>query len=299
MAITTNIIQVILVSLIVTFVCAPLSIWIAKRAQLIDFPGSAPHKCHLKPTPMAGGVLLVLAFLVSGSLLFAWRIPGVAATFGAGLVVFLFGLCDDLWDISPIIKLIGQILAALILIQSNVWMQFFEPLDFILRLPPLMLHWLSVLMTIFWLVAITNAFNFIDNMDGLAVGIGGLVAVFIMFFSIGSGQFELAKLSVGLAALCAGVYFFNAKPAFLFLGDAGAQVLGFWLATLAITYHPTSIAIQRSPWFTIILIMGVPIFDMTLVVVSRLLRGTQFICRRAITHTTVWFILVSTPTVQF
>ena len=272
MSIETQIFQVVLVSLAITFVCTPFCIWLTKRAGLIDYPGAARHKHHSKPTPMAGGMLLVLTFLIGGSLFGAWNIPSIVAIFGAGLVVFLFGLWDDFKDIPPTIKFFGQTLAAIILIRSGIFVQIFESVDFFIRLTPPIARLFNLLITFFWLTAITNAFNFIDSMDGLAVGIGGLVAGFFMLFSLDSGQQELALFSAGLAALCMGVYFFNSQPALFFLGDAGAQVLGFWLAALAIVYHPPELS-QMSSWFVTILVMGVPIFDMALVVISRLRRG--------------------------
>jgi len=271
MSTETKIFQVVLISLTVAFICAPLCLWLAKRWGLIDYPGTASHKHHSKPTPMAGGILLILTFLICGSLLGAWKIPMAVATFWAGFVVFLFGLWDDFRNLSPVIKLVGQILAAILLIQAGIFVQIFESIDFFVQLPFQIARLLNLLLTVFWLVAVTNAFNFIDSMDGLAVGIGGLVAVFFMLFSLDSGQIVLARFSAGLAALCVGVYFFNSQPALFFLGDAGAQVLGFWLAVLAIVYHPPDLS-QMSSWFATILLLGVPIFDMTLVVVSRLRR---------------------------
>jgi UDP-GlcNAc:undecaprenyl-phosphate GlcNAc-1-phosphate transferase len=268
MSITPDVFLVILLSLLITFACVPLAIWLARRFGLIDYPGTAPHKRHARPTPMAGGIVLILALVLSGQAFRIWQVSTLVAIFVAGLVVFAFGLWDDFRDITPIPKLLGQILAAVILIRWGVWVQIFESPEFFINLTPLVARWLDILITIIWLVGITNAFNFIDSMDGLAVGIGGVAAGFFMLLTLDSGQSDLAGFSAGLAAICMGIYLFNARPAHLFLGDGGAQILGFWLAALAIAYLPQNVN-QMSSWFTTILLLGVPIFDMSLVIFSR------------------------------
>ena len=266
-----NIFQIILISLVTTLACVPFGIWLARHFDLIDYPGSAPHKRHAQPTPMAGGIILVLALLISGTLSGIWRVPSVAATFVAGLVIFAFGIWDDSRIIGPILKLLGQILGVLLLIRLGVFIRIFESPTFFITLPFMLARSIDLLITVFWLVGITNAFNFIDSMDGLAVGIGGVAAGFFMLLTLDSGQPGLAAYSAVLAAMCMSVYFLNSRPASLFLGDAGAQVLGFWLASLAIAYTPQNVS-QMSSWFAAILLLGVPIFDMVLVVVSRLRR---------------------------
>jgi UDP-GlcNAc:undecaprenyl-phosphate GlcNAc-1-phosphate transferase len=271
MFIPLEIFQAILISLFVTLFCVPLGIWLARRVDLIDYPGAAPHKHHRSPTPMAGGIILVMAFVIGGSISGIWQVPTVSITFAAGLVVFVFGLWDDLRDIAPIPKLVGQLLAAVILIRGGVIVQIFESPEFFISLSPLAARSMDLISTTLWLIGITNAFNFIDSMDGLAVGIGGVAAAFFMLVTLDSGQAGLAIYSAGLVAMCMGIYFFNARPARLFLGDAGAQVLGFWLASLAIAYNPQNVN-QMSSWFATILLLGVPIFDMLLVVISRMRR---------------------------
>jgi UDP-GlcNAc:undecaprenyl-phosphate GlcNAc-1-phosphate transferase len=121
-------------------------------------------------------------------------------------------------------------------------------------------------------VGITNAFNFVDSMDGLAVGLGGVAAAFFMLVTIDSGQLLLSQQSALLLGACVALFFFNSPPARLFLGDSGAQTLGFLLAVLAIAYLPQGVS-QSSSWVVPIMLLGVPIFDMVLVVISRLRRG--------------------------
>jgi len=269
MYLTPEIFKAVLIFLTVTFACVLPGIWLAGRIGLIDYPGAAPHKRHAKPTPMAGGIILVLALAAGGTISGIWDIPTVGATFIAGLVIFGFGIWDDFRVIGPILKLSGQILGAIVLIRLGVYVQIFESPEFFITLPSQAARALDLIVTILWLVGMTNAFNFIDSMDGLAVGIGGVASGFFTFFALDSGQTGLAAYSAGLIAICMGVYFFNSRPASLFLGDAGAQFLGFLLASLAIAYHPMNVN-QMSSWFATILLLGVPVFDMVLVVVSRL-----------------------------
>src|SRR3972149_3753355 len=129
------------------------------------------------------------------------------------------------------------------------------------------------------IVGITNAFNFVDSMDGLALGLAGIAAAFFMLVTIDSAQPILAALSAVVFGATIGAYFFNAAPARMFLGDSGSQLLGFLLAAIGIAYTPASAGLpQGVTWFTPILVLGVPIFDMGLVVISRL-RSRRPTCR--------------------
>jgi UDP-GlcNAc:undecaprenyl-phosphate GlcNAc-1-phosphate transferase len=134
--------------------------------------------------------------------------------------------------------------------------------------------WLNLGLTVLWLVTLTNAFNFIDSSDGLAVGLSGLSAAFFLVISLTTGQTTLIYFCAILLGICIGLYFFNSYPASLFLGDSGAQTLGFFLAAVAIIYNPNT-GIQSSTWFVPILIFYVPLFDLMLVVFSRLRRNKR------------------------
>ena len=242
-------------------IVAPLIIRILPSLGLVDLPGSALHKQHASPTPMAGGPVLAVALIVSYGVL---RPPldrdviGILA--GAGLML-VWGILDDRLDLGPLQKLAGQLLAAVLLIYFGVQVRM------------LRMAWPDLLLTGVWVVGITNAFNFVDSMDGLALGLGGIAAAFFMLVTIDSGQPFLASLSAAIFGATVGAYFFNAAPAQMFLGDSGAQLLGFLLAAIGIAYTPASAGLpQGVTWFTPILVLGVPIFDMTLVVASRIRR---------------------------
>jgi len=185
----------------------------------------------------------------------------------ASLIVFLFGLWDDARGLSAGWKLLGQLLATLVLIWQGVYIQMLgsQPLNAAL----------NIALTFVWTVGITNAFNLVDSMDGLAVGLAGIAAAFFMLVTIAARQMPLAYLSAILLGSTIGMAYFNIMPARAFLGDSGAQFLGFVLAALAIAYTPRGLP-QPSSWFVPILLLSVPIFDTTLVVISRMGRRLSF-----------------------
>ena len=264
--------EAILFSSILVACLAWISIRLARRIGLVDLPSSEPHKLHITPTPLAGGLALFGGLLISAWVFGTFRVPSVVATFTAGSLVFLFGLWDDFKGISPLMKLIGQTLAVILLIRAGISIKVFESPEFFLGGNDPIHLYLDWLFTFLWVVGITNAFNFVDSMDGLAVGLGGMAAAFFMLVTMDAGQQLLSTHSALILGACIGLYLFNSPPAHLFLGDSGAQTLGFILAVLAIAYQPQG-ANQSSSWVVPIMLLGVPIFDMALVVVSRLRRG--------------------------
>jgi UDP-GlcNAc:undecaprenyl-phosphate GlcNAc-1-phosphate transferase len=269
--ITFSLFEAIFISLLISFVLAQISIRFARRVNLIDFPGSAPHKLHPRPTPLAGGIALISTLFVTEMLVGTTMDLNVKATFLAGIPVFIFGLWDDFKSISPPIKLGGQIIAAMILIRLGVYVQIFESPEFFIHGQGTLYVYLDWIVTILWVVGITNAFNFVDSMDGLAVGLGGIAAAFFMLVTLSAGQPVLSVHSAIIAGACAGLYFYNSLPALLFLGDSGAQTMGFILAVLAITYSPKG-ANQASSWLVPIMLLSVPMFDAALVIISRVRR---------------------------
>ncbi|MCC6955658.1 MAG: undecaprenyl/decaprenyl-phosphate alpha-N-acetylglucosaminyl 1-phosphate transferase [Anaerolineales bacterium] len=276
--------ECLLVSLVIMVGFSWVGIRLARRTSLIDRPGSALHKTHKRPIPIAGGVALLLTVLFCSWLLGVFDRPELRACLVAALPVFFFGLWDDFKSISPPLKLLGQVIAAVLLISLGIYIQVFETIAevFFFTSGPIYLY-LDWFITVLWIVGMTNAFNFVDSMDGLAVGIGGMAASFFMLVTLDSGQFWLAYYSAILIGACLGLYFFNALPAMLFLGDSGAQLLGFLMAVLAILYDPLD-ADQASSWFVPILLLSLPIFDASLVVVSRLRRGRP-VYTAALDHT--------------
>ncbi|MGA9533134.1 MAG: MraY family glycosyltransferase [Anaerolineales bacterium] len=241
---------------------APVLIRLAPMAGLLDEPGSAPHKSHPVPTPLVGGPSIALAIATAYLILRpSWTFEIMIISLG-GVMVLVWGLLDDLIGLRPQYKLLGQLVVAAVLLAGGIQVRFAGA------------AWINGLITLVWYVGLMNAFNFVDSMDGLALGLAAIGSAFFMMVTIDSGQPALALFSAALVGACIGAYLYNAAPARLFLGDSGAQLVGCLLAAIGVAYVPGGAGLpQGVSWFTPILVLGLPIFDTTLVVVSRLRRG--------------------------
>ncbi|MBM3152717.1 MAG: undecaprenyl/decaprenyl-phosphate alpha-N-acetylglucosaminyl 1-phosphate transferase [Chloroflexi bacterium] len=261
----------VLAGLILVLLVGQGAIRLARKMGLLDLPGALPHKRHSQPTPLAGGITLAAALLAASLFVdgdardVLWRIalPGV--------VVFIFALWDDFKHLPAWVKLAGQVLAGAALIGLGTYVRVLQ--DGFLGLSGPILMWGNWFITLFWIVGMTNAFNLIDSMDGLVVGVAGLALLFMILVALVSGQPPLLQVMTIMLGICLGLGFYNTTPARFFLGDSGAQTVGFLLAAIAIIFTPGERPLASS-WFIPILILGVPIFDTTLVTLSRLRRRT-------------------------
>ncbi|MFQ5923836.1 MAG: MraY family glycosyltransferase, partial [Anaerolineales bacterium] len=234
---------------------------LARRAGIVDVPGSASHKLHAATTPLVGGPVLLIAVAMSYLALGSPPEQPIIGVMLGGLFVVVWGTIDDRWGLSPVLKLLAQLVTAVILIAFGVQV-------LVTRIP-----WFDLALSIVWVVGLMNAFNFVDSMDGLAVGLAIIAAGFFMLVTLDAQQPTFAMLSAVLLGALLGMYYFNAMPAKVFLGDSGSQLLGFVLAAVGIAYSPAGAQLpQALTWFTPILVLGVPIFDTTLVVFSRIRR---------------------------
>ena len=238
----------------------PLARWAAPRLGVMDQPSA--RKIHTKPMPRLGGAAIYTAFVIA-LLLFGDRSyvsQAVGILLGATLVSFC-GFWDDRGKLHPLIKLgIGQPVAALILIATGIRVSFLpHPL-------------LNFLVTIFWVVGITSALNLLDNMDGLSAGVATVASTFFLLLAAMNGQYLVGSLAAALLGACLGFLFYNFNPASIFMGDTGSLFIGFVLAVVGIKLRfPGRLDVVT--WMIPVVILGVPIFDTTLVVISRLRRG--------------------------
>ncbi len=260
----------IFVALTLSLAVGPLAIFLAKKIGAIDVPGSAAHKKHSKTTPLAGGLVIVITLPVLIVFSGLWRESVLYPIFLGGVVIFFFGIADDIVGFSASKKFSGQFLATSVLVYSGMTVRFLETANLPLSLSVVVI--LSWALTFFWVVGITNAFNLIDSMDGLLAGLTVIMASFFTFFALMSGQVELAQFSALLVGVSVVLYFYNRTPAHFFLGDSGSQLIGFLLSAIAILYRPPDLH-PGSTWFVPILLLAVPIFDTSLVTLSRLRRG--------------------------
>jgi len=259
-------------AILATLAITPIAIKVANRFQLIDEPNSSPHKIHQRPMPKAGGLAVGLVIISINSLSGNLQSEDIRAILLASSIIFVFGLWDDSYKLSPQWKLIGQLLATTILISQGVQIRMLGSLTL-----------LNIALTLLWTIGITNAFNLVDSMDGLAIGLAAIASAFFMLVTVDAGQTSLSLLSAIILGSSIGMSYFNTLPARTFLGDSGAQFLGFILAALAIAYTPPGLP-QPSSWFVPILLLSVPIFDTSLVVISRL-RQKKAVYQAGLDHT--------------
>jgi UDP-GlcNAc:undecaprenyl-phosphate GlcNAc-1-phosphate transferase len=258
-------------ALLIALLCGPLAIGIAKKFNFLDVPGSSAHKKHQTVTPLAGGILMSLSLGIMVLVFPIWDKP-ISIIVALSSILLVFGLADDAKGLSAWQKLIGQFIASVLLIYLDVSVHFMRNIDLSQWLSPAVLSTLDWVVTILWFVGITNAFNLVDSMDGLAVGIAAIAFSFFTIMAFASGQWAVALFSATCLGVSIGIFFYNSNPALFFLGDAGALMLGFFLASIGMLYTPPAHIPQQSSWFTPIMILGYPIFDTTLVVISRIRR---------------------------
>ena len=260
------------ISFVVSLILGLPARFFAERLGIMDIPGSAPHKQHARPTPLAGGILMIVMLFVLAIVYRSSLNRDMLAVLIGALIIFLFGIWDDYKGLAAGPKLFGQLIASFVLISFGVQVRFITVLFGAETLSPILAQTLNILITLFWLVGITNSMNMIDSMDGIVAGLGAIASAFFMGAASLAGQPILALWAAGLLGISLGLYFWNGLAVRFFLGDSGAQTMGFLLASFGILYNP----LNRNPessWIVPIMLLGVPIFDTSLVVLSRLRRG--------------------------
>ena len=250
-------IPIIMASGFISFIATPLIRRLAQSMNFVDSP--ATRKVHVTPVPMLGGVAIYIG-LVS-AMAFAGTRPyqELIGVLAGATVMTAIGLVDDRYGLGPLVKIGGQIAGGAILIASGIQVALFAS------------NVLNIVLTIFWIAGICNAINFLDNMDGLAAGITVVASGFFFAVATIEGLGLVASLAAATLGACIGFLYYNFSPASLFMGDAGSLLLGYTLAILGIKLQfvgrPSSVT-----WMIPIVILGLPIFDTTLVVISRVLR---------------------------
>ena len=256
---TTTFMLIFAGALVMAVGATPVVRHLALRLGVIDQPNA--RKIHVNPVPLLGGLAIYSAFVIA-VILFGNRFrlnELLSILIGASLMSFL-GMWDDRRSLGPMLKLAGQFFAASILVVTGVRVGTFawEPLNIALSLG--------------WVVVVTNALNLLDNMDGLSGGVGATAAIFFLLLAAMNDQYLVGALSAALVGACLGFLVYNFNPASIFMGDAGSLFLGFVLAATAIKLRFPE-GIQIVTWMVPVLILGLPLFDTGLVIISRLRRG--------------------------
>ena len=253
----------------------------ARNREIIDAPGG--HKSHRTPVPYLGGVAMVAAFSVAmvigvvvrrsaqfddgqisitfGNLITQGDglVRELAVVLGLALVFAAMGLIDDLRGLSPVFRFVVGLGLATVLVAYGVVLQ--SPLP----------DWLDMVISVVWILGMTNAFNLLDNIDGLAAGTAAVAAGAFFVIAILNDQQYSALLAIGLAGAMLGFLRSNFAPATIYMGDAGSLFIGFMMAYLGLKMR-TNVA-EIPQLFAPVLVLGIAVLDTTVVVVSRLRRG--------------------------
>lgn len=243
----------------------PICRFLAVKLGILDKPNW--RKIHHQPTPLLGGVAVYLAFCAS-LLLNGIFLPGMKPLLIGATLMFAMGLIDDIRPLPAFVKLIFQTsISLLVILWGDFHITFFQNTAFG--------SLIDVLITVLWLVGMTNAMNFFDGIDGLAASMSIISCMFLGIIAFNTHQPALGWFAAALMGACGGFMPHNfrmGKPALLFLGDAGSTFLGFTLAGLAVIgkWSNTSQFVSLT---APVLIFGVLIFDMIYVNLSRLKNG--------------------------
>lgn len=265
------------VAAVVTIALTPLARKLAIKLDAIDYPSA--RRVNMLPIPRMGGVAIfggILAALVVagfGVYAFGWVDPfvdynGIEVNYWGVLLgtvlIFLVGAVDDVVDLNPKAKMLGQIVAACVVAGSGL---LFSSIHNPFGEGYIEFGWVAYPLTVFYLVAFANVINLIDGLDGLAAGITGISAITILLFAVLTGRFDAALFSVILVGVCSGFLKSNFFPASIFMGDSGALLLGFALGVISL------FAVARSALFVSLLVpilaAGVPILDTFFAIVRR------------------------------
>lgn len=270
MTLTAALASIALLAFVVSAAAVPLARRVALRLGIVDKPN--PRKVHLTPTPMMGGFAVLLGFLIGTG--FACS-QGFFGTPGGRLltplngivlgsiIIFLIGIIDDKCGVTPNWKLLGQALVAVLILGFEVRLSLF-----------MREHLVTGILTILWFVGIINAFNLLDNMNGLSSGVGLIAAVVFCYIAYGQDDIFVLGITAALAGALLGFLPYNFPHASIFLGDAGSMLIGFILATVSVQgIYLGNTRLTHLPIITPLLVLGVPLFDTLSVVVIRLARG--------------------------
>lgn len=237
----------------------PLSRQIAMRLGVVDKPNQ--RKIHHDHKPLMGGLAIYVALAVS-LLLFSppQHLVELGAVLAGGALLSLVGLADDRYNLGIRVRLLAMTIAAFGLVAAGIQIHLFNS------------PFLDIPLTVLWVLTVTNAANFMDNMDGLTAGMTAIAAFFFMLIAFTQGLTMVSSLAAAILGSAVGFLAYNFNPASVFMGDMGALVLGFVLSVLGIKLtfgtQPPDIT-----WMVPILVLALPLFDITLVVVTRLSEG--------------------------
>jgi len=271
-----SLLLVLMVSVIVTYLAIPPIVGVARFKKLYDDPSQ--RRSHIKQTPTLGGVAIFAGIAIAlGSFTNYALIPSMQYILVASIIIFFIGLKDDIQSIAPLKKLLGQIIAALVL-------ALFGNLNFSSLHGFFEIHHISpvsgLLLTIFVIIVVINSFNLIDGIDGLATSIGILASLFFGFWFYISGNIEYCLIPVALLGALLGFLRFNVLEGKfkIFMGDTGSMLVGLMIVVQVIIFNEKNIGytsafpIKSAPAVSIAVLI-IPLYDTLRVFIIRMSRG--------------------------
>lgn len=254
------------IAFVMALVLTPVAKSIAYKIGAIDVPKDK-RRMHKEPTPRLGGLAIYFGFLIS-IVFFARLDKQLLGILAGSLIILIVGIIDDVKQIRASIKLVAQIIAALIVAFCNVRISAISMPVGLVDGGILSLGIFSIPITVLWIVGATNAVNLIDGLDGLAAGICSIATFSLFFIAILAGEASVAILAAALAGSCLGFLPYNFNPAKIFMGDTGSTFLGYMLSIICIQglfkgYVVISFIVP-------FLILGLPIFDTTFAILRRI-----------------------------
>lgn len=255
-----------MLSFVVAFAATPFVKRLAYKIGAVDVPKDS-RRMHKTPKARLGGLAIFLGFLVSVCIFTNLPHSVVGILLGTVVIVVL-GMFDDMNPLSAKFKFFVQILAAIIPVCFGVVIERVSVPAFISSTGVLELGWLGYPLTVLWIVAVTNALNLIDGLDGLAIGVATISSITLLCISLLLGDGLVVILTAALSGACLGFFPYNFNPAKLFMGDTGALFLGYTLSTISVLglfkgYTIISVAIP-------VLILALPIFDTSFAILRRI-----------------------------
>ena len=263
-----NIFYIVIITFICSLVLVPIVKKIAYHIGAIDYPNE--RKMHTKPTPRLGGLAIFLSFMI-GYVLFGQITVQMISILISGFILIIVGICDDIKPLTPRVKLIGQIVASLIIVfYGNITIPSISAFGTNIEFGT----WGSILAVVF-VVAIINAINLIDGLDGLAAGTSSiffLATSIIAFYMVRINGLDVI-LSLIMLGSTLGFLVYNFNPASIFMGDTGSMFLGFMISVIALLgYKGTTVTSLIVP----IIILLLPILDTIFAIIRRIIKGDKF-----------------------
>ncbi|MBD1221425.1 glycosyltransferase family 4 protein [Virgibacillus halodenitrificans] len=249
-----------LIALVTTLVLTYPVKWLSIKLGAVDFPSH--RKIHTKVTPRLGGIAIFFGAL-AGAIYLQPSHPHLPEIFLGAIVILITGILDDRYNIRPVVKLTGQLLAASFLISSGLIIEKLT-LPFIGTVE---LGFISVFVTVLWIVGVTNAINLIDGLDGLATGVTTIALISIFAMAIIDSQILVAYLCISIIGANVGFLFHNFYPAKIYMGDTGSNFLGYMIACVSMLGLFKNIALFS--FIIPVIVLAVPIFDTLFAIVRR------------------------------